>query len=81
MFIHETSSSSLIFKLLTRYYETEPTKMIAYLSDRYSLSFPQNINNIRTAKVANDASGNYSFVMKFQNQSFYPTIADNFIYT
>jgi hypothetical protein len=56
----------ILFGVLTRYYESNPKKIVAYLEDRYSIIFPKSINAIKAATATEDASGNVSFIIRFQ---------------
>lgn len=61
-----TCLPGIILDLLTKYHESDPQKMMVYLSNRYTLTFPESTQPIKAATAALDASGNYAFIMKFQ---------------
>ncbi|HML73756.1 MAG TPA: hypothetical protein PKB02_04600 [Anaerohalosphaeraceae bacterium] len=56
----------IVIDVLTRYYESDPQKMMVYLNDRYGLAFPKSTIPIKAATATTDASGNSSFIIKFQ---------------
>lgn len=61
-----TCLPGIVLNFLTKYHESDPQKMMVYLSDRYTLTFPESTQPIKAATAAMDASGNYDFIMKFQ---------------